>query len=43
MRLAETLDWKGLRHYKIDKDMTKDVSEGNWNTRTSDFIRVSTR
>jgi len=36
-----------LRHYKIGKDMTKEkegsVSEGNCNTRTSDFVRVSAK
>jgi hypothetical protein len=36
-----------LRHYKIDKDMTKEkegsVSDGNYNTRTSDLVRASTR
>ena len=36
-----------LRQYKISKDKTKEkegsVSEGNCNTRTSDFVRVSTR
>jgi hypothetical protein len=36
-----------LRHYKIDKDTTKEkqgsVSDGNCNTRTSDSARVSTR